>query len=71
MDQCLDESENYNGFLDADGCFDVIGYSTPGMASLIDSDDDFIPDLIDLCPNIAERYNGYFDTDGCPESNSY
>ena len=24
-DQCLDESENYNGFLDTDGCPDVIG----------------------------------------------
>ena len=24
-DQCLDESENYNGFVDTDGCPDVIG----------------------------------------------
>ena len=66
-DQCLDESENYNGFADTDGCPDVIGISTPGTPSFIDTDDDLIPDNVDLCPNVAEKYNGYFDTDGCPD----
>ena len=66
-DQCLNESENYNGFADTDGCPDVIGISTPSTNSFTDSDDDTIPDSIDLCPNIAERHNGYFDEDGCPD----
>ena len=45
-DQCLDESENYNGFADTDGCPDVIGISNSQISSVIDSDDDAIPDDI-------------------------
>ena len=63
-DQCLDESENYNGFADTDGCPDVdwnFKYLLHAISSVIDSDDDAIPDDIDLCPTSPERYNGYFD----------
>ena len=49
-DQCLDESENYNGFADNDGCPDVMGISVPSTPAFIDTDDDFIPDNVDLCP---------------------
>ena len=45
-----------------------IGISIPVDASMIDSDDDAIPDGVDLCPTAAERYNGYFDKDGCPDN---
>ena len=66
-DQCLDESENYNGFADTDGCPDVIGISNSKISTATDSDEDAIPDNMDLCPTLPERYNGYFDTDGCPD----
>ena len=40
-DQCLNESETYNGFADNDGCPDVLGISNSRViSSFIDSDDD-------------------------------
>ena len=43
-DQCPEEPENYNDFADTDGCPDKIGISIPVDASMIDTDDDAIPD---------------------------
>ena len=50
--QCLDEPENYNDYLDTDGCPDVPGFS---KSALSDIDYDAIPDIFDACPTIGER----------------
>ena len=44
----------------------VVQILIPGY-SFADSDNDSIPDNIDLCINDPEVYNGYLDTDGCPD----
>ncbi|NQY07695.1 MAG: outer membrane beta-barrel protein, partial [Flavobacteriaceae bacterium] len=63
-DACLDEPENYNGFLDTDGCPDVEGTTAGDM---VDADYDGIPDVDDSCPLERENYNKFEDTDGCPD----
>ena len=67
-DACVDEPENFNGFLDTDGCPDIPGIS---KSALLDTDYDGIPDEMDLCPTIGERYNGFQDEDGCPDTIAY
>lgn len=56
IDKCPDVPENYNGYLDDDGCPD-----DP------DSDGDGIPDSKDSCPNLPEDKDSYLDDDGCPD----
>ena len=63
-DSCIDEPENYNDYLDHDGCFDVPGSASDG---LIDSDYDSIPDDVDACPFDRENFNKFQDEDGCPD----
>ena len=66
-DQCLDESENYNGVLDTDGCFDVIGAEST-IVPITDSDGDGYIDELDSCIFEPETWNKYNDLDGCPDS---
>ncbi|HEX7452562.1 MAG TPA: OmpA family protein [Polyangiaceae bacterium] len=56
VDKCPDQPENYNGYLDDDGCPD-----DP------DSDGDGIPDSTDQCVMDPEDKDGYLDEDGCPD----
>ena len=56
LDKCPDEPENYNGYLDGDGCPD-----DP------DTDLDGIPDSVDQCVLEPEDKDGYLDDDGCPD----
>jgi OOP family OmpA-OmpF porin len=55
IDQCPDEKEDKDGFVDEDGCPDP------------DNDEDGILDIVDLCPDLPEDKNGFEDEDGCPE----
>ena len=57
VDACPSQAETVNGYLDNDGCPDV----------LPDRDKDGIPDNVDKCPDKPENYNGFEDTDGCPD----
>jgi len=66
-DQCLDESENYNGFADTDGCPDVIGAEST-VVPITDLDQDGYLDEFDSCPSEPETWNKYNDKDGCPDS---
>ena len=66
-DQCLNESENYNGFADNDGCPDVIGAEST-IVPITDSDADGYIDELDSCPSEPETWNKYNDLDGCPDS---
>jgi outer membrane protein OmpA-like peptidoglycan-associated protein len=52
-DDCPDEQEDMDGFLDEDGCPEH------------DNDEDGIPDELDECPDLPEEPDG--DGDGCPE----
>jgi OOP family OmpA-OmpF porin len=54
-DQCINEPEDKDGYLDDDGCPDP------------DNDADGIPDSKDQCPNEPEDFDGYKDDDGCPD----
>jgi len=54
-DQCPNEPEDRDGYLDGDGCPDP------------DNDGDGIPDMTDQCPNEPEDHDGYQDGDGCPD----
>jgi outer membrane protein OmpA-like peptidoglycan-associated protein len=54
-DKCPDDPEDYDGYMDTDGCPDT------------DNDNDGIPDAVDQCPNEPEDKDGYQDEDGCPE----
>ena len=68
-DQCLNESENYNGFADTDGCPDVIGAeSAVGWNTPPDFDLDGYADDLDGCPSEPETWNKYNDLDGCPDT---
>ena len=66
-DSCLTEPENYNGFLDTDGCPDVIGAEST-VVPITDSDGDGYIDELDSCPSEPETWNKYNDLDGCPDS---
>ena len=65
-DQCLDQAENYNGYLDKDGCPDVIPAVSTSTVSQ-DSDGDGITDSEDQCPTSPETWNKFDDKDGCPD----
>ncbi len=54
-DQCVNEPEDKDGYLDDDGCPDS------------DNDADGIPDTSDRCPNDPEDFDGFQDEDGCPD----
>ncbi len=54
-DQCINEPEDKDGYLDDDGCPDP------------DNDGDGIPDTADKCPNEPEDFDGFQDDDGCPD----
>jgi outer membrane protein OmpA-like peptidoglycan-associated protein len=54
-DQCINEPEDKDGYLDDDGCPDP------------DNDGDGIPDTVDKCPNDPEDFDGFQDDDGCPD----
>jgi len=58
-DQCPNQDETFNGYLDSDGCPDTIPDD--------DYDDDGIKNSRDECPNQAENFNNYQDSDGCPD----
>jgi|GEM_PF-632151 len=55
VDQCPTLAEDFDGFMDTDGCPDP------------DNDGDGIPDVNDDCPNHAEDMDGWQDADGCPD----
>jgi OmpA-OmpF porin, OOP family len=55
VDKCPDDPEDFDGFMDEDGCPDP------------DNDNDGIPDVDDRCPNVPEDLEGDHDEDGCPE----
>lgn len=54
-DRCPDEPEDYDGYMDNDGCPDA------------DNDNDGIPDAVDKCPNDPEDKDAFQDDDGCPD----
>jgi outer membrane protein OmpA-like peptidoglycan-associated protein len=54
-DKCPDDPEDYDGYMDTDGCPDT------------DNDNDGIPDAVDQCPNDPEDKDGFQDDDGCPD----
>ncbi len=55
MDNCPRLAEDYDQFMDDDGCPEY------------DNDNDNIPDSLDLCINDAEDRDQFQDHDGCPE----
>ncbi|MCB9764841.1 MAG: OmpA family protein [Alphaproteobacteria bacterium] len=57
-DQCRDDPEDHDTWLDEDGCPDV------------DNDSDGFLDVDDGCPLDAEDKDDYEDHDGCPEGNA-
>ena len=58
MDACIDEAENFNGYLDWDGCPEVAGTTAGDM---LDADYDGIADHLDECPMDRENYNKFQD----------
>jgi OmpA-OmpF porin, OOP family len=54
-DNCINEPEDKDGYLDDDGCPDN------------DNDADGIIDAKDKCPNDPEDLDGFQDADGCPD----
>ena len=54
-DQCPGEPEDFDGYMDWDGCPDL------------DRDGDGIPDDVDVCPDVPEDHDGFQDDDGCPD----
>lgn len=59
-DLCPSIPEDYNGYIDWDGCPDETVYTS-------DADHDGIPNEFDRCPTAAEIYNEFQDEDGCPD----
>ena len=57
-DLCPEETEDLDGFEDADGCIDP------------DDDLDTIPDVSDKCREQPEDFDGFEDEDGCPEDDN-
>jgi outer membrane protein OmpA-like peptidoglycan-associated protein len=55
-DQCPDQHEDADGYLDGDGCPDP------------DNDQDGIPDAVDACPDAREDKPGTAGADGCPDA---
>ena len=55
VDDCPNEPEDFDGYMDADGCPDL------------DNDGDGVLDVNDGCPNDAEDIDGFQDEDGCPD----
>jgi len=66
-DSCPTEPENFNGYLDWDGCPDTLGAEST-ISTIADSDKDGIPDKYDQCPSAPETWNKYKDGDGCPDT---
>jgi len=54
-DACPTDAEDYDGFLDSDGCPEP------------DNDADGVLDGADGCPTVAETFNEFEDDDGCPD----
>jgi outer membrane protein OmpA-like peptidoglycan-associated protein len=54
-DACPEKPEDFDGFVDEDGCPDP------------DNDEDGILDPLDKCPNEPEDVDQFEDEDGCPE----
>lgn len=54
-DKCPAEREDFDGYLDDDGCPES------------DNDADGLPDTVDRCPDEPEDNDGKEDSDGCPE----
>jgi len=54
-DSCPDEPEDFDGFMDDDGCPDP------------DNDNDGVSDHLDNCPDKPEDHDGFQDEDGCPD----
>ncbi|MBA0908849.1 MAG: thrombospondin type 3 repeat-containing protein, partial [Nitrosarchaeum sp.] len=65
-DSCVNQPENFNSYLDKDGCPDVEGAKST-IPTRPDTDNDGYPDTIDSCPQSPETWNKYDDTDGCPD----
>lgn len=63
-DLCPKVKENFNGYLDTDGCPDEMP-PPPPPPNNTDTDGDGVIDLYDKCSNEKENYNGYLDDDGC------
>jgi outer membrane protein OmpA-like peptidoglycan-associated protein len=59
-DDCPDDPETVNGYLDEDGCPDKVPEEG-------DRDGDGIMDSEDDCPDAPEDKDGYQDEDGCPD----
>ncbi|MCA9493703.1 MAG: hypothetical protein KC621_27410, partial [Myxococcales bacterium] len=55
LDQCDDQKEDFDEYMDDDGCPDS------------DNDSDGIADTDDQCPVEAEDMDGFDDADGCPD----
>ncbi len=55
VDECPNEAEDFDGFMDEDGCPDL------------DNDGDGVLDTQDSCPNDPEDIDGFQDEDGCPD----
>ncbi len=54
-DKCPEIPEDFDGFMDEDGCPDY------------DNDEDGIYDSKEECPDQAEDFDGFLDRDGCPD----
>jgi len=54
-DACPGEPEDYDGYMDDDGCPDL------------DNDGDGVLDENDACPNDSEDFDDFQDKDGCPD----
>ncbi len=64
-DQCINDPENINGYLDWDGCPEIKGVQS--MPKQSDADGDGYTDAVDSCPISPETWNKYDDEDGCPD----
>lgn len=58
VDECPDDPEDWDTYLDEDGCPDP------------DNDDDGIEDVVDDCPMDEEDFDRFEDRDGCPEDDN-